>query len=97
MNVTIPDSLKNFVEHQVSVGRYPNADAFVSELIRTEAKIFAQVASGEPLPADEHFERRLEGLLDEAEESGEYLETSKEDFDAMEREAIDLLRKRKSS
>ena len=39
----------------------------------------------------------LEGLLDEAEESGDYVGASNEDFDAMEREAQDLVRKHKSS
>jgi hypothetical protein len=43
-----------------------------------------------------HFDRRMEALLDEAEASGAYVGTSKEDFDAIEREALELIRKRKS-
>jgi Arc/MetJ-type ribon-helix-helix transcriptional regulator len=96
MNVTLPDSLKEFVEKQVKAGSYANPDAFVAELVRTEAEMFERVSRGEPLPVDEHFDRRLETLLDEAEKSGDYIGASKEDFDAMEREAQDLLKKRKS-
>lgn len=97
MNVTLPDSLKDFVEKQAKTGSYANPDAFVAELVRTEAEMFERVSCGERLPIDEHFERRLETLLDEAEKSGEYIGASKDDFDTMEREAQDLIRERKSS
>ena|SRR5688572_10400824 len=96
MNVTIPESLKPFVEKQVRSGRYTNADAFVAELVRNEAEVFERAGRGEPLPVDEHFARRLEALLDEADKSGEYVDVTKEDFDTMEREAQELVQKRKS-
>jgi len=96
MNVTLPDSLKAFVEQQISCGRYPNADAFVADLVRSESEVFERVRVGQPLPVDQHFDRRLEALLDEGADGG-YVEVTKEDFDAMEREAFDLVRKRKSS
>lgn len=66
-------------------------------LLREREKISERVGRGEPIPLDEHFDRRLEALLDEAEKSGEYVEVTQEDFDAMEREALELVRKRKSS
>jgi putative addiction module CopG family antidote len=97
MNVTLPDSLKEFIEKQVTSGRYSNPDAFVAELVRTEAELFEGVSRGEAIPLDEHFGRRLETLLDEAEKSGDYVEATKEEFDRMEREALSLLRRRTSS
>jgi Arc/MetJ-type ribon-helix-helix transcriptional regulator len=97
MHVTLPDSLKEFVEKQATSGSYANPDAFVAELVRTEAELLERVSRGEALPIDEHFDRRLAMLLNEGEKSGEYLDVTKEDFDAMEREALDLVRKRKSS
>jgi Arc/MetJ-type ribon-helix-helix transcriptional regulator len=97
MNVTIPDALKPFLEQQVSSGHYPNPDAFLAELVRTEAEMFERAGRGEPLPVDEHFDRRLGALLDEAETSDDYVDVTTEDFDAMEREAQELVRKRKSS
>src|SRR6266536_2312645 len=97
MNVTLPESLKEFVEKQVRSGDYANADAFIAELVQTEAQMFERISRGEPLPLDEHFDRRLETLLDEAEKSGDYIEADKAEFDAMERDALDILHKRKSS
>jgi Arc/MetJ-type ribon-helix-helix transcriptional regulator len=96
MNVAIPDSLKDFIEKQAASGRYSNPDAFVADLLRSEEEMFARVARGEPLPVDEHFDRRLEALLDEA-ETGDYVEVTRDDFDAMEREAMELVRRRQSS
>jgi Arc/MetJ-type ribon-helix-helix transcriptional regulator len=97
MNVTLPDSLKNFLDQQVRGGRYDNPDTFVADLVRTEAEMLARTGLGEPLPLDGHFNRRLEALLDEAEASGDYVGANPEDFDAMEREARDLLHRRQSS
>ena len=97
MNVTIPESLTDFVKDQISSGRYKDADAFVADLLQAEAEMANRVARGEPLPVDEHFDRRLEALLDEAEKNGEYVDVTTEDFDAMEREAQELVKKRKSS
>lgn len=96
MNVTLPDVLKEFVDKQVSSGRFANPDAFVEELVRTEAEMFDRINRGEALPVDQHFDRRLEVLLDEAEESGGYVEVTQGDFDAMEREALEVVRTRKS-
>jgi putative addiction module CopG family antidote len=97
MNVTLPDSLKEFVEKQVKSGSYANPDAFVEELVRTEAAVFERVSRGEALTVDEHFDRRLETLLDEGEKSGDYVAADTAEFDAMERESRERIRKRKSS
>jgi Arc/MetJ-type ribon-helix-helix transcriptional regulator len=96
MNVAIPDSLQKFIEEQVRSGRYANPDAFVAELVKTEAEVFERAARGEPIAVDEHFSRRLEVLLDEAEKSGDYIEVTKDEFDAMEREGLELARNRRS-
>lgn len=53
MNVTIPDSLKDFVERQVNTGRYANTDAFIEDLIRTEAQVLERIGKGDTLPVDE--------------------------------------------
>jgi len=58
--------------------------------------MFERVNRGAAVPIDEHFDRRLEALLDDAERSGDYVEAGEEEFDAMEGEALDVLRKRKS-
>ncbi len=97
MKVTLPESLKEFIEKQLTSGRYTNPDTFVADLVRSEAEMFDRISRGEPFPIDEHFDRRLDALLDEAARSGDYVEATKEEFNAMEREALDLLRQRKST
>jgi len=97
MKVNLPDSLKEFVDEQVNSGGYADPDAFVADLVKTEAAVFARIKRGDALPLDEHFDRRLEVLLDEAEESGDYLAAAKEDFDEMEREARESIRKKTKS
>ena len=97
MKVSLPDDLKEFVEKQLNSGRYANPDAFIAEVLHSEAAMFERISCGAPLPIDEHFDRRLEALLDEAENSGDYVSATKKEFDAMEREALELVRKRKSS
>jgi toxin ParE1/3/4 len=88
MNVSIPDSLAGFVTSRVRSGRYPNADAFIADLVRSEAAVMESVARGGPLAVDEHFDRRLEALLDEAAASGDYVDVTRGDFDEMERQAL---------
>lgn len=42
MNVSLPDTLKKFVDHQVASGRYSSASEYVRELIREDEKRKAQ-------------------------------------------------------
>ena len=88
MVVSIPDSLSSFIDRRVRSGGYPNADAFIADLLSSEAGVMERVGMGEPLAIDGHFDRRLEALLDEAGASGDYVEATPSDFDKMEREAV---------
>ena len=38
MNISLPDSLKRFVDGQISTGRYSSASEYVRELIRNDEK-----------------------------------------------------------
>jgi hypothetical protein len=53
--------------------------------------------SGEALPMDGRFDARLEVLLEEAERSGEPTEMTARDWDDIEREALAILRSRKTT
>jgi Arc/MetJ-type ribon-helix-helix transcriptional regulator len=97
MDVSIPDSLTGFITSRVRSGGYPDADAFIADLVRCVAAVMEGVVSGEPLPVDEHFDRRLEALLDEAAAGGDYVEAGQTDFDEMEREALAILHKKDRS
>lgn len=95
MNITLPDSLKAFIEKQVQSGRYKSPSAYVETLIREDEK--CQGEAGEALPVDAHFDARLEALLQEAEDSGEPEEMTPEDWDGIEQEATAVLKARKSA
>ncbi len=53
--------------------------------------------TGETLPMDGRFDARLEMLLEEAERSGEPTEMTAQDWDDIEREALAILRSRKTT
>lgn len=97
MDVSIPDSLTSFVAQRVRAGGYPNADAFIEELVRAEAGAMEGAARGQALPVDAHFDRRLEALLDDGALSGDYTVADSAVFDRMELEALALLAQKKTS
>ena len=80
MNISLPDPLKDFVDHQIAEGRYGSVCEYIRELIRDDEKRRA--------------EERLEALLLEGLESEESVLT-RGDFDAIRREALAQLKRRK--
>jgi len=80
MNISLPDPLKDFVDHQIAEGRYSSVSEYIRELIREDEKRRA--------------EERLEALLLEGLESEESVMT-RGDFDAIRREALAQLKRRK--
>jgi antitoxin ParD1/3/4 len=80
MNISLPQPLKEFVDHQIAEGRYSSASEYIRELIRDDEKRKA--------------EERLETLLLEGLEGGE-TELTREDFDNIRKEALAELKRRK--
>jgi antitoxin ParD1/3/4 len=80
MNISLPDPLKDFVDHQIAEGRYSSVSEYIRELIRDDEKRRA--------------EERLEALLLEGLESEESV-LARGDFDAIRREALAQLKRRK--
>jgi antitoxin ParD1/3/4 len=73
MNISLPDPLKQFVDGQISTGRYSSASEYVRELIRAD----------ERRKAEEQLEAKLlEGL------HGQDAALSKADLQAIRREAL---------
>ena len=85
------------MEQQVNARGYADADAFLADLVRTEAQILERVNNGEPLPVDERLIPRLEALLDEADASGEPVGMTAQDWDEIREEGLAILRSRKAS
>ncbi len=80
MNISLPEPLKQFVDGQISTGRYSSASEYVRELIRADEKRKA--------------EDRLEAKLLEGLDSTE-TELTPADWSAIRREALAKIEARK--
>ncbi len=78
MNISLPDSMKHFIEGQVAAGGYSSASEYVRALVRAEQQRQAKA--------------RLETLLLEALDSGDATTMTKEDWDALRRAGLARLR-----
>ena len=79
MNISLPDPLKEFVEHQIADGRYSSVSEYIRELIRDDEKRKSQ----------ERLEQMLlEGL------AGESTEMTRQDWNDIHSEALSVLRGR---
>lgn len=80
MNISLPDPLRQFVDSQISTGRYSSASEYVRELIRADEK----------RKAEEKLEAKLlEGL------SSAETELTPADWRAIRREALANIEARK--
>jgi antitoxin ParD1/3/4 len=82
MNISLPDQLKEFVDHQVGSGRYSTVSEYVRDLIREDEKRAAQ--------------ERLEALLVEGIQSSQPTEMNRQDWEDIRREALKQFESRKS-
>ncbi|MBV8728224.1 MAG: type II toxin-antitoxin system ParD family antitoxin [Acidobacteriia bacterium] len=80
MNISLPDSLKEFVDDQIKSGRYTSPSEYIRELITADEKSQA--------------EERLETLLFEGLE-GEESELTRQDFESIREEATAKLKDRR--
>lgn len=80
MNISLPEPLKEFVEEQIASGRYSSASEYIRELIREDEKRKA--------------EERLEALLLEGLQ-GKETAVTREDWNAIRKEALATLKARK--
>ncbi|MBC7377162.1 MAG: type II toxin-antitoxin system ParD family antitoxin [Burkholderiaceae bacterium] len=80
MNISLPEPLKQFVDGQISTGRYSTASEYVLELIRADEK----------RKAEEHLEAKLLEGLNSAE-----TELTPSDWRAIRQEAMAKVEARK--
>ena len=74
MNISLPETLKTYVEEQVTSGGYGTASEYLRELIREDKKRKAQerlesflldgLDSGDPVPVTSEFWQALWGRVD---------------------------------
>ena len=82
MNISLPDPLKQFVDGQISTGRYSSASEYVRELIRADEK----------RKAEEQLEAKLLEGLSSAES-----ELTALDWRRLRKEALTKIEARKKS
>ena len=82
MNISLPERLKEFVDHQVGSGRYSSVSEYVRDLIRDDEKRKAQ--------------EKLEAFLMEGIQSSGPTEMTRQDWDDIRREALKQFEGRKS-
>ena len=82
MNISLPDPLKQYVDGQISTGRYSSASEYVRELIRADEK----------RKAEEQLEAKLLEGLNSAES-----ELTPADWRAIRKEALAKVEARKQS
>jgi antitoxin ParD1/3/4 len=77
MNISLPDTLKSFVDEQVSQGCYGTSSEYVRELIRKDqdrlqlrSLLLAGVASAPSAPADPAYFERLRDRVREVAKVG---------------------------
>ena len=80
MNISLPDPLKDFVDGQISTGRYSTASEYVRELIRADEK----------RKAEEQFEAKLLEGLNSAEST-----LTAADWSAIRKQAVAKVEARK--
>ncbi len=83
MNISLPETMKQFIEEQVSAGGYSSVSEYIRALVREEQKRKAQ--------------ERLEALLVDGVESGQPTEMGDEECDEIRREGLARLKARKSA
>ena len=82
MNISLPDPLKQYVDGQISTGRYSSASEYVRELIRADEK----------RKAEEQLEAKLLEGLNSAES-----ELTAADWSALRKEALAKIEARKQT
>ncbi len=77
MNIALPESMKHFVQEQVSAGGYSSVSEYVRDLIRADQK--------------RKIEERMDSLLLEGLESGQPLAVTQEYWDEKKRKLTERL------
>ncbi|MFN9649534.1 MAG: type II toxin-antitoxin system ParD family antitoxin [Pseudanabaena sp.] len=80
VNISVPDSMKTFIDEQVSKGGYSTTSEYIRQLLRQEAERLAQA--------------RLETLLLEGLDSGESLEINDDWWQQKRIQLLERLRKK---
>lgn len=65
INITLPESLKSFIDQQIAEGGYNSVSEYLQQLIIQEARRKSKVTLEELLITQEEFESTLDELADD--------------------------------
>ena len=94
MNVALPADLEKRVNESVERGEFASQDEFLQRAV--ELLLNLRHGAGSPIPVDEHWDNRVEALIEE-DASGEATEMTAHDWEEVEREGLALIEARKKA
>src|SRR5437867_10768352 len=97
MLLTLPPELEQQVNDLVLRGEYPTAEAVVVDAIKALAREHERARIEALLAQSDIDPSRLEQLLQEADDSGDYAEMTTQDWQDIEREGLAILNSRKTA
>src|SRR5437016_4959135 len=97
MKLTLPPELEQQVKSPVLQGEYPNAEAVVVDAIKALTREHERHRIEARLEHSGIDASRLEQLLQEAVDSGDYAEMTTQDWEDIEREGLAIVNSRKSA
>jgi len=97
MILSIPPELEQHINSLVLRGEYPNAEAVLVDAVKALVREKERGRIESLLEANGIDERRLEQLLQEGVDSGDYTEMTAQDWEDIEREGLAILNARKSA
>ena len=95
MNVALPAELEKRVNESVERGEFSNRDEFFKEA--AQLLLDLRQGDGSPIPVDEHWDKQVESLIEEAQSSGEATEMTDRDWDEVERQGVAIMRAREKA
>ncbi len=95
MNLTLPPELEQHVNNLVLRGGYPNPEAVLVDAVKALFRELERQRIESLLEESAISERRLDQLLQEAEDSGDYTEMTAQDWEDIELEGLAILNARK--
>jgi Arc/MetJ-type ribon-helix-helix transcriptional regulator len=93
MDVALPADLEKRVSESVDRGEFASRDEFFKEA--AELLLELRYDYGSPVAVDEHWEKRVEAFIEEAQASGEATEMKNQDWEEVERRGLALIEARK--
>jgi Arc/MetJ-type ribon-helix-helix transcriptional regulator len=95
MDVALPADLEKRVNETVERGEFASREKFFEEA--AELLLGLRQDDRGPVPVDEHWEKRVDAFIEEAQAGGEAGEMTDRDWEEVERAGLSLMQARKKA